>query len=154
LVLGLTRVLLRSFILMFMTFIILMSAITHEFPPNLKRLRLAYQDLKGARSGIVAESVAADPNTVAPEPMTEESEIDKLSELYEKRARVGRTLLDPSSSLSTQEASDVSRPRATFSNRGEIEILKAQLLTCEDELALLRSQGTPSTDAAANSASK
>lgn len=140
---------------MFMTFIILMSVITHEFPPNLRRLRQAYDSLHtGARSGTATESVATDRSATTLEPAAEESEIDKLSELYEKRARFGRALLDPSSSLSTQDVPGVSRPLATFSDRGEIEILKAQLLTCQDELALLRMQGPPSTDATATPESK
>jgi hypothetical protein len=139
---------------MFMTFIILMSVITHEFPPNLRRLRQAYDSLKGARSGTATGSVATDRSATTLEPVSEESEIDKLSELYEKRARFGRALLDPSSSLSTQDVQGVSRPLGTFSDRGEIEILKAQLLTCQDELALLRMQGPPSTDATATPESK
>jgi hypothetical protein len=140
LVLGFVRILLRSVIMMTITFVILMSVVTREFPPNIHRVTQAYQHLKDYQQAPLGVPELQATNT------EEENELQNLTDLYEKRAQFGRALLDPALSSNKLHLSGSPLLHSTClsereASQGEIEILKARLLTCQDELARLKSNG-------------
>lgn len=143
-VLGFIQIVMRSLVLMAVMLTICLSIITREFPPDFRRIFKTYEQLKNYNAAAAkgASISSSQPSSSENDLVTsEDSEIDKLSDLYEKRAMIGRTLLDPQEPLKTLSASGNT---SSFSSSmdGELQILRARLLTCEDQLRLYESLDT------------
>lgn len=143
---GFLQVLVRSFIMMAIMLFIFLSVITREFPPDFRRIAETYERLQNYQV-LISPSVTSPSDNRRSETLPaaegmandEESEVQKLADLYEKRALIGRSLLDPRASTKPRaEAFPTMRPY-----NGEVEILRAQLLTCEDQLKIYEHRESP-----------
>lgn len=144
LILGFIQITMRSLVLMAVMLTICLSIITREFPPDFRRIFRTYEQLQSYNIAATTKApiMSSQPSSSETNPTTsEESEIEKLSDLYEKRAMIGRSLLDPQDPLKTLSA-PANTSSISSSTDGELQILRARLLTCEDQLRLYENLDT------------
>ncbi|UOE99715.1 hypothetical protein [Bdellovibrio reynosensis] len=86
---------LRSTLISIVMFLVVFSVITGEFPPNLSRIKTAYQSLQRMTqlSREIQNKQKALQNQYAAEGMVEDADVQALQELNLKRAEIGANLL-------------------------------------------------------------
>jgi hypothetical protein len=155
---DLTKLILKFFAGIFLVFIISYSFMTKEWPPNPTHFKQTLSSVSQHPKENFAllqnylvqretPSAAVQPAIAPPlekgAVMSDEAEIERMAALYEKRAAIfqGKTHRQPASAEIADVAGAAGGPAVSEQNKilmHEIEILKARVLTLEDQLSELQ----------------
>ncbi|XGC81528.1 hypothetical protein ACES2L_03395 [Bdellovibrio bacteriovorus] len=120
---------LRSTLISIVMFLVVFSVITGEFPPNLGRIKTAYQSLQRMTqlSREIQTKQKALQNQYAAEGVVEDADVEALQELNLKRAEIGASLLGdaPALEVSAKEMGEVKK---------QIQELQAQVFRLQQRV--------------------
>lgn len=127
---------LRSTLISIVMFLVVFSIITGEFPPNLGRIKIAYQSLQRMTqlSREIQTKQKALQKQYAAEGAVEDADVEALQELNLKRAEIGASLLGdaPLSEVSAKDMNEVKK---------QIQELQTQVFRLQQRVNELEGQG-------------